>query len=106
MRTGLAIARFFAGDTEAIEDMKRALANAEAVADDYTVAFIAQALGEGYTQLGDFEMQNSISIPPSITTAATTCGPTWRGFSNRSSIGTNSRVAARKRNMPVRRPSG
>jgi len=55
MRAGLAIARFFAGDTEAIEDMRRALANAEAVADDYTVAFIAQALGEGYTQLGDFE---------------------------------------------------
>jgi tetratricopeptide (TPR) repeat protein len=25
------------------------------VGDDYTVAFIAQALGEAYTQLGDFE---------------------------------------------------
>ena len=35
--------------------MKRTLANAEAVGDDYTVAFIAQALGEAYTQLGDFE---------------------------------------------------
>jgi tetratricopeptide (TPR) repeat protein len=55
VRAGLAIARFFAGDTEAIDDMKRALANAEAVGDDYTVAFIAQALGEGYTQLGDLE---------------------------------------------------
>ena len=55
VRAGLAIARFFAGDTEAIDDMKRTLANAEAVGDDYTVAFIAQALGEGYTQLGDFE---------------------------------------------------
>jgi tetratricopeptide (TPR) repeat protein len=55
VRAGLAIARFFAGDTEAIDDMKRALANAEGVGDDYTVAFIAQALGEGYTQLGDFE---------------------------------------------------
>jgi class 3 adenylate cyclase/tetratricopeptide (TPR) repeat protein len=55
VRAGLAIARFFAGDTEAIDDMKRTLANAEAVGDDYTVALIAQALGEGYTQLGDFE---------------------------------------------------
>jgi class 3 adenylate cyclase/tetratricopeptide (TPR) repeat protein len=56
VRAGLAIARFFAGDTEAIDDMKRTLANAEAVGDDYTVAFIAQALGEGYTQLGDFKL--------------------------------------------------
>ena len=55
VRAGLAIARFFAGDTEAINDMKRTLANAEAVGDDYTAAFIAQALGEGYTQVGDFE---------------------------------------------------
>jgi uncharacterized protein HemY len=35
--------------------MERTLTNAEAVGDDYTVALIAQALGEGYTQLGDFE---------------------------------------------------
>ena len=35
--------------------MESTFANAEAVGDDYTVAFIAQALGEGYTQLGDFE---------------------------------------------------
>src|SRR5215212_5748670 len=55
VRAGLAIARFFAGDTEAINDMKRTLVNAEAVGDDYTAAFIAQALGEGYTQVGDFE---------------------------------------------------
>jgi tetratricopeptide (TPR) repeat protein len=55
VRAGLAIARFFAGDAEAIDDMKRALANAEAVGDEYTVAFIAQALGEGYMRLGDFE---------------------------------------------------
>jgi tetratricopeptide (TPR) repeat protein len=35
--------------------MESALANAEAVGDDYIVAFISQALGEGYTRLGDFE---------------------------------------------------
>ena len=35
--------------------MESTLANAEAVGDDYTVAFIAQALGEAYTQLDDFE---------------------------------------------------
>ena len=55
VRAGLAVARFLGGDTEAINDMERTLANADAVGDDYTVAFIAQALGEGYTQLGDFE---------------------------------------------------
>ncbi|MDQ5850469.1 MAG: hypothetical protein M3380_00040, partial [Chloroflexota bacterium] len=53
---GLAITRFFNGRTEAINDMKRALANAEVIGDEYTVAFIAQALGEGYTQLGEFEL--------------------------------------------------
>jgi class 3 adenylate cyclase/tetratricopeptide (TPR) repeat protein len=55
VRAGLAIARFQGGDTEAINDMESTLANAKAVGEDYTVAFIAQALGEGYTQLGDFE---------------------------------------------------
>jgi tetratricopeptide (TPR) repeat protein len=55
VRAGLAIARFLGGDTGAINDMKRTLTNAEAIGDDYTAAFIAQALGEGYTQLGDYE---------------------------------------------------
>jgi tetratricopeptide (TPR) repeat protein len=55
VRAGLAIAQFFGGRTEAISDMERTLANAEAIADEYTVALVAQALGEGYTQLGDFE---------------------------------------------------
>ena len=55
MRAGLAVARFLGGDTEAINDMESTLANADAVGDDYTVAFIAQALGEAHTQLGDFE---------------------------------------------------
>jgi class 3 adenylate cyclase/tetratricopeptide (TPR) repeat protein len=55
VRAGLAIAQFFSGHTEAIHDMERALENAEAIGDDYAVAFIAQALGEGYTQLGEFD---------------------------------------------------
>ena len=55
VRAGLAIARFLGGDTGAINDMESALANADAVGDDYDVAFIAQTLGEGYAQLGDFE---------------------------------------------------
>jgi tetratricopeptide (TPR) repeat protein len=55
VQAGLAIARFLNGEIEAIKSMESALANAEAVGDDYTVAFISQALGEGYTRLGDFE---------------------------------------------------
>jgi class 3 adenylate cyclase/tetratricopeptide (TPR) repeat protein len=55
VRAGLAVARFLGGDTGAINDMESTLANADAVGDDYIVAFIAQALGEAYTQLGDFE---------------------------------------------------
>jgi tetratricopeptide (TPR) repeat protein len=55
VRAGLAIARFQGGDTKAINDMESTLANAEAVGEDYTAAFVAQALGEAYTQLGDFE---------------------------------------------------
>jgi tetratricopeptide (TPR) repeat protein len=55
VRAGLAVARFLSGDAGAIDDMESALANADAVGADYTVAFIAQALGEAYTQLGDFE---------------------------------------------------
>jgi class 3 adenylate cyclase/tetratricopeptide (TPR) repeat protein/Cdc6-like AAA superfamily ATPase len=55
VRAGFAIARFQGGDTEAINDMESTLANAEAVGEDYTAAFVAQALGEAYTQLGDFE---------------------------------------------------
>ena len=56
VRAGLAIARFFSGRTEALNEMEHALENAEAIGDHYTVAFIAQALGEAYTQLGDFEL--------------------------------------------------
>jgi tetratricopeptide (TPR) repeat protein len=55
VHAGLAIAQFFGGRVEAISEMETSLANAAALGDDYTVAFIAQALGEGYTQLGDFE---------------------------------------------------
>ncbi len=56
VRAGLAITQFFRGRTEAIDDIKRTLANAEAVGDEYTGAFIAQALGEAYIQMGDFEL--------------------------------------------------
>jgi class 3 adenylate cyclase/tetratricopeptide (TPR) repeat protein len=55
IHAGLAVARFFGGRVEAIDDMEKSLANADALGDDYTVAFIAQSLGEGYTQLGNFE---------------------------------------------------
>ena len=55
VRAGLAITQFFRGRTEAIDDIERTLANAEAVGDEYTAAFIAQTLGEGYTQIGDLE---------------------------------------------------
>src|SRR5215210_455354 len=55
IRAGLAVARFFGGRVEAIDDMETSLANAEALGDDYTVAFISEALGEGYTRSGDFE---------------------------------------------------
>jgi class 3 adenylate cyclase/tetratricopeptide (TPR) repeat protein len=55
IRAGLAVARFFGGRVEAIDDMETSLANADALGDDYTVAFVAQSLGEGYTQLGAFE---------------------------------------------------
>jgi tetratricopeptide (TPR) repeat protein len=56
VRAGLAITQFFRGRTEAIDDIKRTLANAEAVGDEYTGSFIAQALGEAYTQMGEFEL--------------------------------------------------
>jgi tetratricopeptide (TPR) repeat protein len=56
VRAGLAICQFFKGRTETIDDIKRTLANAEAVSDEYTGAFIAQALSKAYTRLGDFEL--------------------------------------------------
>ncbi len=56
VRAGLAISQFFKGRTEAIDDIKRTLTNAEAIGDEYTGAFIAQALSEAYTQMGDFEL--------------------------------------------------
>jgi class 3 adenylate cyclase/tetratricopeptide (TPR) repeat protein len=56
VHASLAITRFLSGHTEAIDDMKRALADAEAMDDDYTAAIVAQALGEGYTRLGNFEL--------------------------------------------------
>ena len=55
VHAGLAIAQFFSGRVEALNDMERTLKNAEAIGDEYTVAFIGQALGEAYTRMGDFE---------------------------------------------------
>ena len=104
VRAGLAVAQFFSGRTEAIDDMKRALANAEAIGDDYTVASVAAALGEAYTSWATKEPK-SISAPPWITTVATTCGPTWRAPCNRWSIGTSSRTAARRQNRHAQRPA-
>jgi tetratricopeptide (TPR) repeat protein len=59
VRAGLAIAQFFSGRVDAINDMKEALTNARALSDDYTVAFLSQSLGEAYTQLGEFEQAGS-----------------------------------------------
>ena len=53
-RAGLAIAQFFGGRVEAISDMENRWPT-RPLGDDYTVAFLAHALGEGYTQLCDFE---------------------------------------------------
>ena len=54
VHAGSAIAQFFGGRSEALSDMERTLKNAEAIGDEYTVAFIGQALGEAYTSMGDF----------------------------------------------------
>jgi len=56
VHASLSITRFLSGHAEAIDDMKRALANAEAIDDDYTAAVVAMALGEGYTRLADFAL--------------------------------------------------
>ena len=56
VHASLAITRFLSDHAEAMDDMKRALANAEAIDDDYTAAIVAQALGDGYTRLADFAL--------------------------------------------------
>jgi predicted ATPase/class 3 adenylate cyclase len=56
VRAGLSIAQFFSGRAEAIEDMQKALTNAQTLGDIYTAAFLSQYLGEAYTRLGDFEL--------------------------------------------------
>ena len=56
VRAGLAVARFLGGDTRGDQRYgKSPWRTPTRVGDDYTVAFIAQALGEAYTQIGDFE---------------------------------------------------
>ena len=54
-RTGLALAEFFSGRAEAVQDMERTLKSAHALGDPYVVAFVSQLLGTTYTQLGELE---------------------------------------------------
>jgi tetratricopeptide (TPR) repeat protein len=54
-RTGLAVADFLGGQPEAVNDMEKTLESANARDDPYTVAFLAQSLGDSYLQLGELE---------------------------------------------------
>jgi tetratricopeptide (TPR) repeat protein len=59
VQAGIAVAQFFSGRAQAVDDMKKALTNARALGDDYTAAFLSQYLGEAYTRLGEFEQAES-----------------------------------------------
>ncbi len=50
---GLAVARFFSGQREALSAIETARANSQAIGDEYGAAFLAQMLGEAYTQTND-----------------------------------------------------
>jgi tetratricopeptide (TPR) repeat protein len=52
-RTGLAMADFLGGQSEAVKDMENTLENAMARDDPYTTAFLSQSLGDSYMQLGE-----------------------------------------------------
>ncbi|HLF27552.1 MAG TPA: hypothetical protein VJG32_14555 [Anaerolineae bacterium] len=52
-RTGLAIAQFFSGQAEVIQDLEEALTAAHALNDQFGAALIDQALGEILTQLDE-----------------------------------------------------
>ena len=54
-RTGLAIAEFLSGRSEAVQDMERTLEKARALGDLFSAALLSQALGQSYTQLGEYE---------------------------------------------------
>src|SRR5215208_2299083 len=50
-----AAAHLLSGHREALEELKQTLAHAQALNDQYWVAFISQYLGEGHAELGEFE---------------------------------------------------
>ena len=54
-RTGLAMAEFFGGRTEAVQDMEETLEKARATGDPYIAAFLSQSLGQSYTALGELD---------------------------------------------------
>ena len=55
VRATHAIARLLSGHSEALDELKQALAHTQALGDQYWVAFISQYLGEAHTELGEFE---------------------------------------------------
>jgi class 3 adenylate cyclase/tetratricopeptide (TPR) repeat protein len=55
VRATHAIARLLSGHSEALDELKQALAHTQALGDQYWVAFISQYLGEAHTKLGEFE---------------------------------------------------
>ena len=50
-----AAAHLLSGHREALKELKQTLAHAQALDDQYWVAFISQYLGEGHAELGEFE---------------------------------------------------
>ncbi|MFQ5794932.1 MAG: tetratricopeptide repeat protein, partial [Candidatus Bipolaricaulia bacterium] len=58
-RAGLAIAQFYSGRAEAVQDMEDVLANAQAIDDQLGAAIVAQTLGESLTQMGKLERAES-----------------------------------------------
>jgi tetratricopeptide (TPR) repeat protein len=55
VRATRAAAHLLSGHTEALEELKQTLAHAQALDDQYWVAFISQYLGERHAELGEFE---------------------------------------------------
>jgi len=55
VRATRAAALLLSGHSEALDELKQALAHARTLGDQYWVAFISQYLGEVHTELGEFE---------------------------------------------------
>jgi tetratricopeptide (TPR) repeat protein len=55
IHSGLAMARARLGDPSAVQQMEESLTRTRAFDDDYMAAQLSRALGESYTQMGDFE---------------------------------------------------